>query len=284
MKSSVQNIHITKVNSNEALAKADLLAVEEPLEIRLGFGPLKEREQISLSVTMRTPGHDFELVGGFLFTERIIQSIDQIESVTYCQTVKPEELDNVVRVELQPEVQLDYKKFQRHFYTSSSCGVCGKSSIDSVKVNCGFIQSDLKVTHDFIHSLPQKLREAQHVFEHTGGLHASALFGQNGGLIIVREDVGRHNALDKVIGSMFFKNEMPLSNCVLMVSGRISFELVQKAVVAGIPIMAAIGAPSSLAVELAKETGMTLIGFVRDGGFNVYCGEILTDSTQATSQ
>jgi FdhD protein len=273
MKSSVQNIQLTKVTGTGSILQADLLAVEEPLEIRLGFGPMNEREQMSLSVTMRTPGYDFELVLGFLFTEGIITSNEQVESIKYCSTVKLEEIENVVRVELKPEVELDYGKFQRHFYTSSSCGVCGKSSIDSVKVNCHPIEGELKITSNFIHDLPQKLRQAQQVFEHTGGLHASALFNTSGELILLREDVGRHNALDKVIGAMLLKNAVPLSNYVLMVSGRASFELVQKAVIAGIPVLAAVGAPSSLAVDLANETGMTLFGFVRDGGFNVYCGE-----------
>lgn len=273
MKSQVQNIQITKITNKTALIQADLLAVEEPLEIRLGFGPMDEREQKSLSVTMRTPGHDFELALGFLFTEGILSSPDQVESIKYCSTVKQEEFENVVRIELKPDVQLDFEKFQRHFYTSSSCGVCGKTSIASVKVKCHSIQTEFKVTSNFIHTLPQKLREAQLVFEHTGGLHASALFNKSGELIMLREDVGRHNALDKVIGAMLLKNEVPLSNYVLMVSGRASFELVQKAAVSGIPVMAAVGAPSSLAVKLAKETGMTLLGFVREGGFNVYCEE-----------
>ncbi len=272
MKTAVEPIQIKKVGTAGVESKADLLAVEEPLEIRLGFGPMNERQQQSLSVTMRTPGHDFELAVGFLFTEGVIKSIDQVESVKYCQTVKPEELENVVRVELKQEVHLDYKKFQRHFYTSSSCGVCGKSSMEAVKIQCSSIISTFNVSKELIHQLPGKLREAQHVFEHTGGLHASALFTEKGELIILREDVGRHNALDKVIGAMLFKKDIPLSNVILLVSGRASFELVQKAAMAGIPILAAVGAPSSLAVSLAKETGMTLLGFVRDGGFNVYCG------------
>jgi FdhD protein len=272
MKSSVQNTQLIKVTPNGGLKQSDLLAVEEPLEIRLEFGVASEREQKSLSVTMRTPGHDFELALGFLLTEGIISSGEQVESIKYCNSVKPEEVENVVRVELKPEVKLDFKKFQRHFYTSSSCGVCGKSSIDAIKVNGKPIESGLTIAFSVIYSLPDKLRKAQHVFEHTGGLHASALFDKAGELIILREDVGRHNALDKVIGAMLLKKEV-LSNYVLMVSGRTSFELVQKAAVAGIPIIAAVGAPSSLAVELAKETGMTLLGFVREEGFNIYCGE-----------
>ena len=274
MKLPVENIQIIKVTPNGLHSKPDLLAVEEPLEIRLGFGQPATREQRSLSVTMRTPGHDFELALGFLFTEGIINSIEQIETIKYCSdTGKQEEHENLVRVELKQEVQLDFGKFQRHFYTSSSCGVCGKSSIEAIKVNIKVIESGLTIPSSVIYSLPDKLRKAQHVFEHTGGLHASALFNQFGELIILREDVGRHNALDKIIGTMLFKNEAPMSDFILMLSGRTSFELVQKAAVAGIPVIAAVGAPSSLAVDLAKETGMTLLGFVREGGFNIYCGE-----------
>jgi FdhD protein len=274
MSSSVKHIKIKKITTTGSENRDDLLAIEEPLEIRLGFGPANQREQKSLSVTMRTPGHDYELAAGFLFTEGIIQSFSEIESIKYCvDTGKKEEKDNVVRVELKPEVIIDFEKLQRHFYTSSSCGVCGKSSIDSVKQQCHVIQSDLRVSEKIIHSLPDKLREAQLVFEHTGGLHASALFDAEGKMILLREDVGRHNALDKVIGAMLFKNEIPLSNYVLLVSGRASFELVQKAALAGIPVLAAVGAPSSLAVELAQEAGMTLIGFLREQRFNIYTGE-----------
>jgi len=273
MRSPVQNIQLTKISGNNGALQSDLLAVEEPLEIRLGFGPLLDREQRSLSVTMRTPGNDFELALGFLFTEGVINSMEQVESMKYCSTVKPEEFENVVRAELKPNVPVDFEKFQRHFYTSSSCGVCGKSSIDSVRINCLPVQSDLNVSGSLIQQLPEKLRQAQLIFEHTGGLHASALFNQSGELVLLREDVGRHNALDKVVGALMITNLLPLSNYILVVSGRTSFELVQKAAVTGIPIMAAVGAPSSLAVELAKSVGMTLLGFVRDGSFNVYCGE-----------
>jgi len=274
MSSSVKNIKIRKITASGSENKDDLLAIEEPLEIRLGYGETNHREQKSLSVTMRTPGHDYELAAGFLFTEGIVHTFQQIESIKYCvDTGKQEEKDNIVRVELKPDVLIDFDKLQRHFYTSSSCGVCGKSSIDSVKQQCKSIQSTLKVAEKVIHSLPDKLREAQLVFEHTGGLHASALFNDKGDLILLREDVGRHNALDKVIGAMLFKNELPLSNYILLVSGRASFELVQKAAMAGIPVLAAVGAPSSLAVELAEESGMTLIGFLRDQRFNIYTGE-----------
>ncbi|MBX2955511.1 MAG: formate dehydrogenase accessory sulfurtransferase FdhD [Cyclobacteriaceae bacterium] len=270
----VRPVEIIKVTANNRELVSDLVATEEPLEIRIGYGQLTERQQKSLSVTMRTPGHDFELALGFLFTEGVIQSLDQVESIKYCEDVgRAEERENVVRVELKPEVIIDFEKLQRNFYTTSSCGVCGKSSIEAVKVNCTAISVNERINADLIHTLPEKLREAQRVFEHTGGLHASGLFNLKGELILLREDVGRHNALDKVVGAMLLKNELPLSNYMLLVSGRTSFELVQKAALAGIPLLAAVGAPSSLAVNLAEDCGMTLIGFIRDGKFNIYSGK-----------
>jgi FdhD protein len=270
----VNHVQIMKQSLTKRTEAPDLLAIEEPLEIRIGFGAMSERQQKSLSVTMRTPGHDFELAVGFLFTEGIIQHFDQIESVKYCEAGgKQEQKENIVRVELKPEVKIDFEKLQRHFYTSSSCGVCGKTSIDSVKVNCTPQSDTFKISSGMVHTLPEKLRKAQQVFEYTGGLHASGLFDTNGNLVLLREDVGRHNALDKIVGAMLFKNKVPLSNYILLVSGRASFELVQKAAVAGIPALAAVGAPSSLAVQLAKDMGMTLLGFVRDKRFNIYCGD-----------
>ena len=272
--SSVKHTNIQKVSDSGIESKSDLLAVEEPLEIRIGYGPQGGRQQRNISVTMRTPGHDFELAAGFLFTEGIIQRFDQIESVKYCEDGgKQEQKENIVRVELKPEVKIEVEKFQRHFYTTSSCGVCGKTSIDAVKINCSTFSDSFQIKSSTIHSLPEKLRKAQQVFEYTGGLHASALFDDAGYLILLREDVGRHNALDKIIGAMLFKKEIPLSKYSLLVSGRASFELVQKAAVAGIPVLAAVGAPSSLAVQLATETNMTLLGFVRDQRFNIYAGE-----------
>jgi FdhD protein len=274
MTTAVKHIDVTKVTTSGIEQKPDLLAIEEPLEIRIGFGSLGDRHQQSLSVTMRTPGHDFELAIGFLFTEGIIQHVDQVESVKYCEEVgKQEEKGNVVRVELNPEVPIDFGKLQRHFYTSSSCGVCGKSSIESVKVACQQLADGFSIPASLIHQLPDKLRKAQTVFEYTGGLHAVGLFNKAGELILLREDVGRHNALDKAIGAMVLKKQVPLSDYALLVSGRASFELVQKAAVAGIPVLVAVGAPSSLAVALAKESGMTLLGFVRNERFNIYCGD-----------
>jgi len=274
MTSSVKHIDVSKINTSGVELKSDLLAVEEPLEIRIGFGMMTDRQQKSVSVTMRTPGHDFELAIGFLYTEGIIHHVDQVESVKYCEDLgKQEEKGNVVRVELKPEVSIDFEKLQRHFYTTSSCGVCGKSSIESIKVACQQLADGFSISASLIHQLPDKFRKAQTVFEYTGGLHAVGLFDKAGELILMREDVGRHNALDKAIGAMVLKKQVPLSDYALLVSGRASFELVQKAAVAGIPVLAAIGAPSSLAVALAKEAGMTLLGFVRNERFNIYSGD-----------
>jgi len=275
----------------------DVLAVEEPLEIRLGFRKDGRLEHKAISITMRTPGEDGELAAGFLFTEGVLKSPDQIERMRHCGTkgrnlsgsegvlLREGAFDangtlptghvsaNTIRVDLAEGVEIDLKRLERHFYTTSSCGVCGKSSIEALATGVKEIKSELKIDADIIHSLLQKLRDAQAIFETTGGLHASALFNADGKIEIVREDVGRHNALDKVIGAKFLSGELPLSDKLLLVSGRASFELVQKALMAGIPILAAVGAPSSLAVELAREYGMTLIGFLRGGRFNVYCGE-----------
>lgn len=257
------------------------LAVEEPLEIRLGLPDGKHR---AISITMRTPGDDAELAAGFLFTEGIIQHPDQIKEIRHCGLKigkGTSTLDraaalnsNTIRVDLSEDIDVDLKRLERNFYTTSSCGVCGKSSIEALRTSVKPLpQNGLTVTGETIHKLPDLLRSSQTVFDQTGGLHASALFTADGALDIVREDVGRHNALDKVIGAKFLAGETLLSDRILLVSGRASFELVQKALMAGIHILAAVGAPSSLAVELASEYGMTLAGFVRDGHFNVYCGE-----------
>jgi FdhD protein len=246
----------------------DLLAVEVPLEIRILSGSENNRQEKNISVTMCTPGNDIELATGFLFTEGIIT---HKEDIINCFTHG----DNIVVVELHPGISFDPQKLERHFYTSSSCGVCGKSSIDSVKT---IIKN--KPTHDIIKiiapviiKLPEALRKQQDIFKHTGGLHASALFDLNGRLLLTREDVGRHNALDKLIGAALASGEIPLDHHILLLSGRASFELIQKAAMAGIKIVCAVGAPSSLAVEMAKECEMTLIGFLRDGRFNIYAGE-----------
>jgi FdhD protein len=267
------------VASSDGRQFADSLAVEEPLEIRVGFADGKHR---AVSITMRTPGNDGELAAGFLFTEGILKSPGQIKQIRHCGLKirsGASTLDrasalnsNTIRVDLNDGVDVDLKSLERHFYTTSSCGVCGKSSIEALATGVGKLNDRLLVQAAAIHSLPEKLRESQDVFDKTGGLHASALFTASGELDLVREDVGRHNALDKVIGAKFIEGAIPLSDRILLVSGRASFELVQKALMAGIPMLAAVGAPSSLAVELAAEYGMTLLGFVRDGRFNVYTG------------
>jgi FdhD protein len=259
----------------------DVLAVEEPLEIRLGY---REREKLTrraLSITMRTPGDDEALAAGFLFTEGILHRSSDITGIRHCgigrnlsgsEGARP---SNTIRVDLSDTIEMDLKRLERNFYTTSSCGVCGKSSIEALYSGAQKIvdRTEPKFDAGLIHSLPQITREYQTVFSQTGGLHASALFDTAGKLDVICEDVGRHNALDKVIGRKFLAGELPLSDRVLMVSGRASFELVQKALMAGIRILAAVGAPSSLAVELAREFGMTLIGFVRDEKFNIYAGE-----------
>ena len=254
---------------------ADALAVEEPLEIRVGFEDDGQRIHKAISITMRTPGDDESLAVGFLFTEGIIKSSDQIAGVRPCGKPSPEKgIRNTIRVDLAEGVDIDLKRLERHFYTTSSCGVCGKSSIEALQTGATKLESfDRVISAEVIHQLPESGIASQSTFEKTGGLHASVLFDPEGCIEAVAEDVGRHNALDKVIGKKFMRGDLPLTNSILLVSGRASFELVQKALMAGIPIMAAVGAPSSLAVELSREFGMTLIGFVRDGRFNIYSGE-----------
>lgn len=271
LKPAVKTIKINRYKNKQFASCNDLVAIEEPLEIRITYGLPDSRKQKNISVTMRTPGNDFELATGFLFTEGIIKHVKEIYSITYCSNInKITQQDNIVNVELQADVLVDIEKLNRHFYTTSSCGVCGKSSIDAVQINCDIIPNDnTKIQTSTILNLPKQLTKRQTVFEHTGGIHASALFSENGELCIVREDVGRHNALDKLIGACI-TNQINTSNTILLLSGRASFELIQKAAVASIPVVCAIGAPSSLAVELANETGITLIGFLKNESFNVY--------------
>ncbi len=259
-------LSIKKVNASGITDAEDVLAAEEPLEIKLEHGPQNSRVKKSLSITMRTPGNDAELAAGFLFTEGIITKFSDIQSITT-------PLENIVEVSLAEGINLDLAKLERHFYTTSSCGVCGKSSIDAVKTVC-----NIEISGDFVqfpaslvYKLPDLLRKQQEVFESTGGLHASALFDVSGNLLLTREDVGRHNALDKLMGAALENEMLPLDKYLLLLSGRASFELIQKAAMAGIRIVAAVGAPSSLAVQLAEENGMTLIGFLRGERFNIYC-------------
>lgn len=274
-KSAVFPVKITKVNDSMFVQTDDLLAVEEPLEIRIGFGDKDNRNQKNISVTMRTPGHDFELALGFLFTEGIIENMAQIFQIKYCTELNTQkDNQNIVRVELHENVTIDFNKIQRNFYTTSSCGVCGKASIDAIKTVCNLQETppEFSILSNVILSLPQKLRAQQNVFEYTGGLHACALFDTEGNLILLREDVGRHNALDKLIGAVIGnKNqELLFHKKVLLLSGRASFELIQKAAMAGIKMICAVGAPSSLAVQTAQEFGITLIGFLRENRFNIY--------------
>ena len=274
-KSSVLAVKVNRFSDGSSHENDDLVAVEEPLEIRLGYGDKSKRVQRSISVTMRTPGNDFELATGLLYNEGVIQSYDEIEGIHFCEdTGKQEEKENVVRIELKYGIEPDISSLERNFYTNSSCGVCGKTSIDSLEIKeCPVIPNDSPViSRELLINIPEMLRESQSIFEYTGGLHGSGLFSEQGELILMREDIGRHNALDKLIGAMLFKNEMPLFNYILLVSGRAGFELVQKAVMAGIPILAAVGAPSSLAVELAERFKITLVGFLKKNYFNVYTG------------
>jgi FdhD protein len=261
-------VSVCRIDGSGSAVQPDALAVEEPLEIRLGCAMDGRRSRRSVSITMRTPGHDDELAVGFLFTEGIITAREQVTSVRACGS------GTVVRVDLRPEVAVDLTRLERHFYTASSCGVCGKASLEAVRVCSPHRPSEgwPVVEAAVIHRLPDTLRAEQAVFDRTGGLHAAALFDIHGNLLCLREDVGRHNALDKLIGVSFLSGHTPLSESVLLVSGRASFELVQKAAVAGIPILAAVGAPSSLAVDLARERGLTVLGFVRADRFNIYTG------------
>jgi len=269
---SIIYLPITKVNRSTSAETSDALAIEEPLEIRLEYGSAKDRQTKSISVTMRTPGNDDELASGFLFTEGIIKDQQQINSITHRFIACAENRENVIEVSLAEGVELNLHTSERNFYTTSSCGVCGKGSITAIKTVSAFTnqENDLKIDAGVIYQLPQILQQNQRVFADTGGLHASALFTTEGEFLMLREDVGRHNALDKLIGAAMTNSGLPLSRNILLLSGRASFELVQKAAMAGISIIVAVGAPSSLAVQTAEEFNITLIGFLRDGRFNIY--------------
>ena len=280
MSHPIKPIQITKFITDSPTVKPDLVIIEEPLEIRLGYGEEHNRHQKSISVTMRTPtDHDFELALGFLFTENIIQHFDQILSIHYCTDNNRQLQENLVRVELHPTVKLDFQSLERHFYTTSSCGICGKASIEAIQTQCPIpLNSSLSVSTNFIYQLSNIVEQKQVFFKHTGGLHMAALVTPSlsnhdiGEVLLLREDIGRHNALDKLIGAAFQQNLLPLSNGILFMSSRASFELIQKALMAGISIMVCIGAPSSLAIETAQEFGITLIGFLKEDSFNIYTG------------
>jgi len=272
---SVKEVQIQRFLGDTSQLTGDILAIEEPLEIRIAFGKGGQREEKALSITMRTPGSDEDLALGFLFTEGIINRRSDILSVKYpAAALRESSRENVILLELHPDLAFQPDRLSRHFYTSSSCGVCGKTSIELVQQTvCYFPKQGLpRVSQEVLTRLPGILVEAQPIFSQTGGIHAAGLFSPRGELILSREDVGRHNALDKLIGAALRKELVPLSEHILLVSGRASFELVQKSLMAGIPFLAAVGAPSSLAVELAEDYGMTLVGFLRANGFNLYGG------------
>jgi len=227
-----------------------------------------------VSVTMRTPGHDFELAVGFLFTEGVIRNRKEIERISYCTSGRQPQKFNIVTVRLKPKVAFDPLRLSRYVYTTSSCGICGKASLEQIRAtNPPPLTSKPRLPEDYFLKLPEVMQRQQTVFARTGGLHAAALFDTTGNLVVLREDVGRHNAMDKLVGTLSLSDRLPASNSVVLVSGRASFELIQKALMAGIPILAAISAPSSLAIDLAREFGMTLVGFLREGRFNIYVGE-----------
>ncbi len=260
-------IGITKYNQQGAVVLRDKLAVEEPLEIRLLLQATTDIEMKNVCLTMRTPGEDAELALGFLFAEKIIDGMDKVRHVLM-EPAHP----NTITVQLIPGLVPELKKMERNFYATSSCGVCGKPGIESLDMLAPIQRNrtNLKIVPEILYTLPQKLREQQNVFDFTGGLHAAALFDLDGNLLVLREDIGRHNAVDKLVGSCLKKYLLPLDNHILMLSGRASFELLQKAGAAGIKVVASVGAPSSLAVETAEQFGITLMGFLRTNGFNIY--------------
>jgi FdhD protein len=269
-------LSVLRVTRDGLTAQSDAVATEEPLEIRLRY-TRRDGLQVtkSVAITMRTPGHDAELAAGFLFTEGIVQDGAQIEDIAAAPPPAGDKPGgNTVTVTLRPDVPVELRSLERHFYTTSSCGVCGKTSLEALRLTgrIALPPDGPVVTLNTVLNLPRTLRETQTVFDQTGGLHAAGLFDAAGALLCVREDVGRHNAVDKVVGAQFLGGRTPLSGQILLVSGRASFELMQKALMAGVPILVAVGAPSSLAVEVARQSGATLLGFVRDGRINVYAG------------
>lgn len=261
---------VVRIRGGAVSARPDTLVAEEPLEIRLNGRPI--------AITMRTPGDDFALAAGFLVSEGVLAAASDVRNIVYCAGAKDDGSNtyNVVDVRLAPDVPVPDITLERNVYTTSSCGLCGKASLDAVRTTARFPIADtppLRLSPGLLAALPDRLRAAQRVFDRTGGLHAAALFSEDGELLDVREDVGRHNAVDKVVGRALTDGRLPLGRAVLLVSGRASFELAQKAVMAGIPVLAAVSAPSSLAVDLAAETGLTLVGFLRGQDMNVYAGE-----------
>jgi FdhD protein len=283
---SVRTSEIVRVTHGEIGIFQDSVAVEEPLEIQLVYGPANDRNAKSISITMRTPGEDDELAAGFLMTEGVVRDAAHIASIGTPLTIKTAlrseagsgqisvpmgARSRAIRVELMPDIEVSMSTLERNFYTTSSCGVCGKASLLALRTLCPLLQHDnFVIRSDVLSSLPQQLRTSQAGFRKTGGLHAASLFTADGQLHSVREDVGRHNALDKLLGEAFLHDAVPLRDYLLLLSGRASFELLQKAVMGGIPMVAAIGAPSSLAIDVAREFSITLVGFLRPDSFNIY--------------
>ena len=270
-RASKTRTRIRVVEDGRMRVRPDALATEEPMEIRLLAGDTKQ----TVAVTMRTPGADFELAAGFLYGEGIVKGRDEVAKISYCvdSDIDAAQQYNIVNVELRGGREYDLRPLERHFYTTSACGVCGKASLEQLELRgCPVVPPGPEVSSQKIYSLPEKLREAQGLFDATGGLHAAALFDEGGNLLALREDVGRHNATDKLVGWALLEDRLPLSGHIVMVSGRSSFEILQKCLTAGVPIVCAISAPSSLAVDVAREFGMTLVGFLREGRFNVYAG------------
>jgi FdhD protein len=268
---SKTKVRVRVVEEGRTRVRPDALATEEPMEIRLISGAAKQ----TVAVTMRTPGADFELAAGFLYGEGIVSSPEDILKISYCvdSDLDAEQQYNIVNVELRGDRDYYLKPLERHFYTTSACGVCGKASLEQLELRgCPVIPPGPEVAPEQIYALPDKLREAQGLFEATGGLHAAALFDREGELVGLREDVGRHNATDKLVGWALLEGRLPLSDYIVMVSGRSSFEILQKCLTAGVPIVCAISAPSSLAVDVARQFGMTLVGFLRGNRFNIYSG------------
>jgi FdhD protein len=266
---STARSRVWRVDGDGAVERTDVLAAEEPLEIRIVAGG----ERRTLAVTMRTPGADFELVAGFLSGEGLLADPRELRRISYCvdRDVDPEQRYNIVNVELRARRLPDLLSLERHFFTSSACGVCGKASLDALRVRgCAIEPGAARLTAELIRALPDRLRAAQSVFESTGGLHAGALFSPTGELLAVREDVGRHNAVDKLVGWAFLQGRLPLTDHIVLVSGRSSYEILQKCLAAGVGVVCSVSAPSTLAVALAQEFGITLVGFLRGDRFNVY--------------
>ena len=289
---------VERVTGQTSRQVMDILAIEEPLEIQLTYGPRDSRQLRSISVTMRTPGNDFDLAAGFLMTEGVVLDANDIEQITYAgesfheSEISTQGMDmlklgskqNIVRVDLAIDVAVNLGSLQRNFYTTSSCGICGKASLLALRTVCPpRTPNRFRIDAQILYRLPERLRAFQGVFDRTGGLHGAGLFDAAGNLLALREDVGRHNAVDKLIGSEFLADRTPLRDRLLLLSGRASFELLQKALMGGFPLVAAVGAPSSLAVQVAKEFDITLVGFLREGHFNIYHGRERVDGYTQTA-